>query len=372
MIGMPRRRDIISSSRQSHAESRRARFLTVAPNGYFLEATDCEGLTRYLQKQGWIDSTDTVMDLSPAGDGNMNCTLRVKTHERTFVLKQSRPWVEKYPEIAAPIDRAIREGAFYEIVGSHPSLARMMPQLLAVSHESRMLMLTDLGKASDFTGLYNGDMLDGDAADSLGRYLSVLHTVELGSDRRQGFVNRDMRHLNHRHIFEIPLSHDGRAVDLDGITVGLAVEAGRRRSDMEFCETVRQLGEVYLEDGKALLHGDFYPGSWVKTEKELRVIDPEFCFMGPPEFDMGVLLAHLHLSKQPQWVRMRLTEAYMEDSSFNKDLAAQFSGVEVMRRLLGVAQLPLEATLVQKQAWLDESRELVCGRNNWTIIVCGD
>ena len=370
---MPCRRDIISSSHQSHAESRRARFTKIAPNGYFLEATDHEGLTRYLQNQGWIDSTDAVMDLSSAGDGNMNCTLRVKTHEQTFILKQSRPWVEKYPEIAAPIDRAIQEGAFYEIVGSQSGLARMMPQLLAVSHESRMLMLTDLGKASDFTDLYNGEILDGDASDSLGRYLSALHTIELGSNRCQGFVNRDMRHLNHRHIFEIPLSeHAGRAVDLDHLTKGLAVEAARRRSDVEFCETVRHLGEVYLEDGKTLLHGDFYPGSWVRTEKELRVIDPEFCFMGPSEFDIGVLLAHLHLSKQPQWVRMRVTEAYMEDSSFNEDLAAQFAGVEVMRRLLGVAQLPLKATLAQKRAWLDESRDLVCGRNSWEIIVCED
>ena len=369
---MPHRRDIISPSRQSHAESRRARFTRVAPAGYFLEANDHESLTRYLQSQGWIDPTDTVVDLSPAGDGNMNCTLRVRTHERTFILKQSRPWVEKYPEIAAPLDRAIQEGAFYEIVGSQPSLARMMPQLLAVSHESRMLMLTDLGKASDFTGLYNGEILTGDAVDSLGQYLSTLHTVELGSDRRQGFVNRDMRHLNHRHIFDLPLAQTGPGVNLDRVTKGLAVEVAQRRSDVEFCQAVKRLGEVYLQDGKALLHGDFYPGSWVKTDKELYVIDPEFCFMGPPEFDVGVLLAHLRLSNQPQWVRMRAAEAYMADSSFNKNLAAQFAGVEVMRRLLGVAQLPLQATLTQKRAWLDESRNLVCGRNSWGMLVCGD
>ena len=369
---MPHRRDIIRSLRQSHAESRRARFTRVAPHGYFLEAKDHESLTRYLQSQGWIDSTDTVVGLSPAGDGNMNCTLRVKTYERTFILKQSRPWVEKYPEIAAPFDRAIQEGAFYEIVESQPSLARMMPQLLAVSHESRMLMLTDLGKASDFTGLYNGDILTGDAVGALGQYLSTLHTVELGSDRRQGFVNRDMRHLNHRHIFDLPLAQTGLGVNLDHFTKGLEIEAVQRRSDFEFCQAVKRLGEVYLQDGKALLHGDFYPGSWVKTDKELYVIDPEFCFMGPPEFDVGVLLAHLRLSDQPQWVRMRAAEAYMADSSFNKDLAAQFAGVEVMRRLLGVTQLPLQATLTQKRAWLDESRNLVCGRNSWGMIVCGD
>ena len=35
-----------------------------------------------------------------AGDGNMNCTVRVTTGTGTLIVKQSRPWVEKYPRFA--------------------------------------------------------------------------------------------------------------------------------------------------------------------------------------------------------------------------------------------------------------------------------
>src|SRR2546421_5684303 len=47
------------------------------------------------------------LSAAPAGEGNMNYTLRIGTSERSFVMKQARPWVEKYPHIAAPWDRAL-------------------------------------------------------------------------------------------------------------------------------------------------------------------------------------------------------------------------------------------------------------------------
>lgn len=350
----------------------RAVFEEAAVGGYFLDESDREGLTRYLHAKAWIDSGDAVRDVAPAGAGNMNCTLRVTTRARTFILKQSRPWVEKYPDIAAPLDRALQEGVFYEVVATHPPVASMMPRLLGVSRTSRILMLTDLGKASDYTGLYQGDGIEGDVIDALVGYLSELHATSVESDRVGEFVNRDMRRLNHHHIFELPLAPGGGGVDLDSLTPGLQTEAGRLRDDHQYVEAVRRLGARYLDDGRALLHGDFFPGSWVRSESGVYVIDPEFCFFGPPEFDIGVFLAHLSLARQPAQIRKRVSETYKADEPFDGDLAARFAGAEMMRRLLGVAQLPLSATLVEKQRWLARSRQLVCGREPWRTIQGSD
>ena len=237
--------------------TRRAVFSQAAPDGYFLDESDREGLTQYLHAQAWIDSSDVVRALASAGEGNMNCTLRVTTRERTFILKQSRPWVEKYPEIAAPLDRAIHEGAFYEAVAGHPPVAGMMPRLLGVNRASRILMLADLGAASDYTGLYQGDVIDGDAIDALVRYLSELHAVRAGSERQHEFLNRDMRRLNHHHLFEYPLQRGGSGVDLDRLTPGLRSEADRLGQDDDYVAAVTRLGGLYLDDGRSLLHGDF-------------------------------------------------------------------------------------------------------------------
>ena len=123
---------------------------------------------------------------------------------------------------------------------------------------------------------------------------------------------------------------------------------------------VTRLGSVYLDEGRALLHGDYFPGSWVKVGAAVRVIDPEFCFFGPPEFDVGVMIAHVTLAKQPAGLIAQLFDAYEGDGRLDRDLVARFEGVEMMRRLIGVAQLPLAATLTQKRDWLERSRHMVC------------
>ena len=74
-------------------------------------------------------------------------------------------------------------------------------------------------------------------------------------------------------------------------------EARALQADACYVGIVRELGALYLQDGTSLLHGDYFPGSWLQTAAGVRVIDPEFCFFGPPEFDVGVLLAHLHLAQ---------------------------------------------------------------------------
>ena len=98
-----------------------------------------------------------------------------------------------------------------------------------------------------------------------------------------------------------------------------------------------------------MVHGDFFPGSWIHTQNGVRVIDPEFCFFGPPEFDWGVMNAHMHLSNLPP----------VPTADLDQKLVDGFCGVEIMRRLIGVAQVPLSCGAGQKHGYLQLSRELV-------------
>jgi hypothetical protein len=45
----------------------------------------------------------------------MNYALRVMPREHTFVLEQSRPWIEKFSNIVALLDQALHQGAFYPL-----------------------------------------------------------------------------------------------------------------------------------------------------------------------------------------------------------------------------------------------------------------
>jgi len=89
----------------------------------------------------------------------------------------------------------------------------------------------------------------------------------------------------------------------------------------------------------------------------VRVIDPEFCFFGPPEFDVGTMAAHLVFSKHPQIGHA--LKSYAADQDFDWQLASRFAANEIMRRLIGGSQLPYKASLEQKKRHLNLSRRLM-------------
>jgi 5-methylthioribose kinase len=333
----------------------RPAFALAHPEVFLVDPTDADGLGRYLLDRGVLSPADLPVRLARAGEGNMNCTVRVTAPRRRLVVKQGRPWVEKYDHIAAPWDRTLVEAAFYEAVAGDPHVAGRMPALLHVDKTSRIIVLDDVD-APDWTALYAGTTIDRPTLTALVEYVTALHTLRIDADKAAIFENREMRALNHEHIFRLPLAASN-GLDLDGFTPGLQTAADALKRDTVFTARVARLGERYLADGSQLVHGDFFPGSWLRTSRGPVIIDPEFCFMGDGEFDFGVAIAHLILGDQPVALVDFVREA--APSSYDRVLTLQFAGVEIMRRLIGVAQLPLDASLERKQAWLDRARELV-------------
>jgi 5-methylthioribose kinase len=340
-------------------DSSRASFESAYPRGFFLDPGKSDALQVYARDRGWILPGESLVSVTKAGEGNMNLTLRLKTTERSFILKQARPWVEKYPAIDAPAARARVEAGFYRAVASRPALRAAMPALRGHDPESGILVLEDLGDAQDLTPLYRGERLSGHDLEALVSYLAELHRPF--AERESLFENREMRALNHEHIFRLPLATEN-GLDLDRITPGLDAAAGELKEDEAYVARVRELGALYLEDGPSLVHGDFFPGSWLRTDRGIRIIDPEFCFLGSAAFDLGVLLAHLHLSRHPPSLCDQAVGLYGEHARMDADFLATargFAGAEIMRRLIGVAQLPLEAGLGEKRTLLALSKRLV-------------
>ncbi|WP_375447385.1 phosphotransferase [uncultured Fibrella sp.] len=329
-----------------------------------LDEKDPEGLQIYLARNGWIADDEPLISLGKPGEGNMNYTLRVRTPNRSLIVKQARGYVEKYPSIAAPTERAIMEGLFYREIAQNPELHRYMPDLLGIDEGENLLVLEDLGDASDFSTCYQpGQAIAADEIKTLITYLSVLHNQFLTDRANPAFANRAMRALNHEHIFIYPFLVDN-GVNLDGVQAGLQALAMSYKNPA-LAEAARQLGQRYLADQPGvpgtLLHGDYYPGSWLRTDSGVKVIDPEFCFYGPAEFDLGVMLAHLHLAQQPEWVHQQVLAGYVRHGGFDEQLLRRFTGIELLRRLIGLAQLPLSLSLDEKSQLLQLATTLVIG-----------
>jgi 5-methylthioribose kinase len=249
------------------------------------------------------------------------------------------------------------EAAFYESVATARGVGDRMPGLIHADRDARVLVLEDLGDGGDLTAMYQGVELSPHDCAALVDYLACLRRVDVAPDRRRILANRDMRTLNHEHIFHFPLV-EANGLSLDAITPGLQAAADALKRDSAFVARVAALGAGYLEDGTTLVHGDYFPGSWVKSSRGIAVIDPEFCFLGSAEHDSGVMLAHLILAGDTP-SQVDAVERAAADDGCDPGLVRQLAGVEIMRRLIGVAQLPLSASIERKRELLGRARRLV-------------
>jgi 5-methylthioribose kinase len=287
----------------------------------------------------------------------MNLTLRVTLGNRSLILKQGRPWVEKYDHIEAPWERTLIEGRFYEAVRGVPAVSDRMPELLALDAPHHVLALADAGSLGDYTSIYAGGQISDPVVDELLDWLKSLGRVAIPEHEKGDFANLAMRALNHEHIFHFPLAF-GNGLDLDQITQGLGRTAEDLKADGAYVARASGLGETYLADRATLVHGDYFPGSWIRATEGIRIIDPEFCFLGAREFDYGVMMGHLALARVEVEVAERVLAASRQER-LDETLVLGFAGVEIMRRLIGVAQLPLTCDLRAKRRLLEVSRSLV-------------
>lgn len=295
----------------------------------------------------------------------MNCVLRAQLQSgKTLVFKQSLPYVAKYPDIPAPLERLDVEANFYRTVSREPALASHMPNIKGYDQSEHILCMQDLGAARDFSYLYEQSGADEQSSlTALVNWLQRLHHLSIPTEHIAQFANASMRELNHAHIFVIPLLAD------NGVTLSepVAQSAAELRRDQSLRDAAKYLGDIYLgvvahASQPCLLHGDYYPGSWLwqaEGQPSMMVIDPEFGFYGAPEFDLGVMYAHLLFAGYERASIDTLFAHYERPTDFSDELALQFAGMEVIRRLLGVAQLPLAADDTIKQNWLSMARDMV-------------
>jgi 5-methylthioribose kinase len=309
----------------------------------------------WLRDQDLLEPKEQILAYTKAGEGNMNVVIRVKTTLKSFILKQSRPFVNKYPQIPAPKERILTERAFYKAIAADEILASYSPKMIKFNEEFLVMVLDDLGNTADFTFIYREPLLfSSQDAKSLISYLNNLHVLDPGDFPD----NSGMKLLNHEHIFVFPYLEDN-GFDLNRVQKGLQELAMTYKKNEALKKEILALGERYLRKGNQLLHGDFYPGSWMKVSDGIKVIDSEFAFAGDREFDLAVMLAHLKLAKVSQLRINEIQNMYQINAQIDQKLLDQYIGAEILRRLIGLAQLPLHLTLEEKQQLCEEATAMI-------------
>jgi len=317
-------------------------------------STPIPELQAYLSEKEWLNPDEKIISIEKPGEGNMNIVIRVVTDQRSFILKQSRPYVQKYQEVEAPLERIAVEKNFYQAVRDNAVNAHI-PSILGYDSAENLLLLEDLGRCEDMVSIYRQRAIPARELDRLIFILGLIHRKNVKGDFPD---NLEMRRLNHQHIFVLPFLEDN-GLDLDDVQPGLQELSIPFKTDAALKSVVDRIGKKYLSPGKTLLHGDYYPGSWMTEADNLYVIDPEFAFPGFAEFDLGVMAAHLIMATGKKRFLNQIHNRYQGEA--DKKLMGQIAGIEIIRRLIGLAQLPLERDINEKRKLLKKARRLIMG-----------
>ncbi len=309
-------------------------------------------LKAYLLSEGWIRPEEQIKSVEKPGEGNMNVVLRIKTNERSFILKQSRPYVQKYQQIEAPLDRIALEYQFYQTVQSN-ALNAHIPEILGYDPAEHLLVLEDLGHCEDMTAIYQNRAIEKHHLKKLIFIIGLTHRKSIPPNFPG---NHEMRQLNHQHIFVLPFLEEN-GFQLNGVQQGLHELSLPYKKDRQLKKIVNEVGKKYLSPGNILLHGDYYPGSWMTETNKLYVIDPEFGFAGFAEFDLGVMAAHIILATGKSGYLDMIHTDY--EGLAEKKLMAQVAGIEIIRRLIGLAQLPLKRSIAEKEYLLQLAHKMI-------------
>ena len=309
-------------------------------------------LTELLSLNKILYKNEMILAMDRAGEGNMNVVIKVKTNRRSFIFKQSRPYVEKYQNIPAPIDRIDVEYNFYSTIHglNHRS---NFPRIIFYCSKNHYIVQEYIEDSDDFLGNYIKRKIDYSKVLKLTKILKNIHESRHNINYP---LNDELKKLNHQHIFILPFIKEN-GFSLDSIQVGLEKVAHSFIDNELLKNKSLIIGNEYLKKGKTLLHGDYYPGSWLQNNQEIYIIDPEFSFIGDLEFDLGVFIAHIIIITQKEQCLSEIIRYY--SGQINKELLLNYTAIEIIRRIIGLAQIPIDLSLNEKENLLNFSKQLL-------------
>ena len=299
-------------------------------------------LGAYLARRGLVpEGTETAVEA--AGDGNINWVRRARAGGRSFIVKQARPALERFPEYRVSTERIVFEHRYFEWARRLPE-AKICPEIVDFDERERVLILEDLGTAERLdAALARGADVRAPAVE-VARFLAAVHaSTSPGLAAR--FANEDLPRLHGAHIFELPLRENDFPLPPE-----LGEAAAELRADAELVSIADGLHARYLEPRGALVHGDVQAGNILLTPDGPKLLDAEIAHIGDPAFDLGVFVAHLlvdavagHRAGHAQQTVEAVWQAYGD--RLGGALAvpfpevARYAGIELVRRTIGAARV---------------------------------
>jgi len=303
---------------------------------------DETSVVEYLRRCGVVEPA-VDLEVTGAGDGNINWVRRVRAADgRSWIVKQARDTLEKFPEYSADPRRLYFEARYLE-VGRPFDRDGVLPRVFHFGENDHVLVLQDLGDVDRMgESLLRGDDLD-DHLCTLALFLFRLHRATAGkTELVEEFANEQMRRLHGDHIFSLPF----RENDFD-LEPELKERATRIWADRELVDRAGRYYERYLTPNGSLVHADVQSSNVLLTGSGPVLLDAEIAHVGDPAFDVATLIAHVFLPAVARGeldragsTATRIWRTYAKWDGVKVADVESYAVIEMIRRTIGAARVP--------------------------------
>lgn len=341
----------------------------------------CINACKTLAEKGVITlPEDFIADITNIS-GNINRTCRIifsdargLTREQRFIVKMLPPGgvLEKYPDISFPESRLTYENYYYDTVkrvvqkNSGQSLCDWIPEVIGyhaipvgkdVPDRIQTLVFSDLYPAQSLQAyVLNGHAVAPAFLRDLGYQLGCFHKLSATMREEKHLPRNPSADTNRPYVLTQPFLASDTVQHHFFSHPAFKNRASCQKNFIErYGSKLLRVAEKQLNDFKdspfqVLTHGDLHADSVFFRKNKATVIDAEFCDWGAAWFDTGMVIAHLWMlstqCKHPLSVQA-FTDGYQFGvGHYNWDWTtfwqqtAMLSGFEVIRRIIGLANMP--------------------------------
>jgi 5-methylthioribose kinase len=256
---------------------------------------DADGVVAYVQASGLFPAGAAV-EAREIGNGNVNLVFQARSDGRALIVKQAVPYVRCVgPSWPLTLDRARIEADALEIQNRHAS--GLVPRLLHRDDDLALLVMEDLSHLD----LMRSGMIQlrryPRFADHISTFLAdmAFYTSDFylpPHDKKalvKRFINPAMCQLIEDLTFTDPYYDAPRNI-VNPALRGYLEQTFWKKTALRL--DASKMKYKFLTEAQSLLHDDLHTGSIFADEENTRVFDPEFAFVGPSAFDLGILVGN--------------------------------------------------------------------------------
>jgi len=247
---------------------------------------------------GRLGGVPTDWAVGEVGDGNLNLVFIVKGPSGGIAVKQALPYVrlvgESWP---LPLSRSHYE--YLALTHQGRLASGLVP---AVLHHNEALALIAMELLEPHIIMRRG-LVAGTTYPRFVEHITTFlaRTLFFSSDlavpaaeKKEGIAAFAGNHALCKITEDLIFTDPYRVAEQNRWTSPwLDATAASFRGDLDAHVAISRLKLKFLSAPQALIHGDLHTGSIMVTERETRVIDPEFAFYGPMGFDIGAVIGNL-------------------------------------------------------------------------------